>query len=442
MIQVIYDRISSAALFRARRPNGWGRARRRRCGNRSGTPATRSPRAAGFVLVILASTLPTGCSPDTDSLPGTTLPDGVTTTIDTINGVVRVISTGTPPRWQLTQVASIGPKSLSETGSPGEFGRVYDVALGPDETVYVADEMNSEIRVFGLDGMHRMTFGRRGEGPGEFDGLYSVAWLGDRLLAMDPHLGRISEFTADGAYLGQRRIRGAVSGGPGWVRFYPVGAGEAYRTIISTRSISGRWWEFVGVDSRGETGDTLVQLAGPNAATINCEIGDRISFFDIPFGTELVQRPGPGGVMYSAMTDAYRIALTDADDDTVRVFQRELAPEPVSDDEWAAGNTSYRAVRDSFPLMRCDPLRPPRPGAKPFIAEIDIAYDGKLWVEVIREAGNRWEVFDTEGRLLASLPAPVRGTLPPAISADHVLTVRKDNLGLDHVDVWRIDRGS
>jgi len=422
MIKLILNSISNVAFHAA-----------------SANKAARS--RAGPILVILAATMPTACGSDTDSAPGDAAADGVITTLDTIDGVVHVLNTGIPDEWQLTRIASIGPESVNETGSPDEFGRIYDVALGPDQSVFVADDMNQEIRAFGLDGAHRFTFGRKGEGPGEFDGLYSVAWLGDRLLALDPHLGRISEFSAEGEYLGQRRIRGAMSsgGGPGWVRFWRVGADQAFFGTIPANMTPGRWWQLVGVDSRGETGGTLVQLPGPNAATIHCEIGDRISFFNIPFGIRLVQRPGPGGMLYSAMTDAYRIALSNAEDDTVRIIERELPAEPISDDEWATGNRRYRAVRDTFPLMRCDPLRPPRPDAKPFIEAIDIAYDGKLWVEVIREAGNRWEVFDTGGRLLATLPSPVRGGLPPAISADHVLTVRKDDLGLDHVDVWRIE---
>ena len=405
--------------------------------------ATRSVRApAGPVLVILAATMPIACGSDTDSAPGDSSADAVTTTIDTIDGVIRVTNAGTPPEWQLAQVASIGPKSLSETGSPDEFGRVYDVALGPDESVYVADEMNHEVRVFGVDGVHRFSFGRQGEGPGEFGRLYSVAWLGGRLLTLDALLGRISEFSAEGEYLGQRRVRGAMGGPPGWVRFYPVGADEAYRVTPAVDPTPGRWWEFIGLDGRGETGDTLSLLAGSSAVTIDCEHGDRISFFEIPFGAKLVQRPGPGGMLYSASTGAYRIALTDADDDTVRVIERSLSPEPISDDEWAEGNREYRALRDSFPLMRCEPLRPLRPDAKPFIEEIDIASDGTLWVEVIRESGNRWEVFDTDGHLLASLPAPPRGHLPPAIGTDHVLTVRQGDFDLEYVDVWRIERGS
>ncbi|MXW18691.1 MAG: hypothetical protein F4139_16170 [Gemmatimonadetes bacterium] len=412
-------------------------------GNRRATHDRLLPPHGFFpAALILTATLATACSPDSGSISDASSAVDVTATIDTIDGVVRVANTGTPPEWQLTRIASIGPKSVNETGSPEEFGGVYDVAIGPDESVYVTDGLNNEVRVFGLDGSHRFTFGRSGEGPGEFARAYSVVWLGDRLLALDTEQGRISEFTAQGEYLGQRRIQGGMSGGPGWPRFWRVDADEAYYFTRALEPAPGRWSEFAGVDSRGETGDTVVQLAGPRA-TITCEPSrDRTSFFDIPFGAELVQRPGPGGMLYSAITGAYRIALSDADDDTVMVIERELAPEPISDDEWATGNSRYRAVRDTFPLMRCDPLRPPRPDAKPFIEAIDIAYDGRLWVEVIREAGNRWEVFDTDGRLLATLPSPVRGSLAPAISADHVLTVRRDDLGLDHVDVWRIERGS
>ena len=414
---------------------------RRRRGNRCKTPVTRSTRAAGFVLVILASILPTACSPDTDSASGESSTVGVTTTTDTIDGVIRVANTGTPPRWQLTQVASIGPKSLTDTGSPDEFGGVYDVALGPDQSVYVADGLNNEIRVFGLDGSHRFTFGRSGEGPGEFARVYSVVWLGDRLLALDTEQGRISEFSAQGEYLGQRRIRGGMSGSEGWIRFWRVGTDEAYYPTRALAPVPGRWSEFVGVNSRGETGDTLLQLPSPGGNSIDCERGDSWYFFQVPFAAELVQHPGPEGVMYSAVTDAYGIAVARANDDTVRVIERALPAELITDEEWAEGNKGYFELKDTMPFIICDPLRPPRPDSKPFINRINVASDGQLWVEVIREAGNLWEVFDTDGRLLASLPAPANERLPPAIGTDHVLTVRKDSFGLDHVDVWRIERG-
>ena len=281
--------------------------------------------AGGFLL--------TACGSDSGLADDPAL--GLTTTIDTVDGTVRVTNSGTPPEWRLTRVASIGPKSLSDTGSPEEFGRVWDVALGPDGTVFVVDGMNHEVRVFGIDGVHRRTFGQEGEGPGEFAELSSVTWLVDRLLALDPRQGRISEFSAEGEYLGHRRIPAGAGGGPGWPRFWRVGADEAYHITNPAASIPGRGWEFVGVDSRGDTGATLLPLGGVRLFLMECaHRGVRYDVV-IPFAPRLVQIPGSGGVMYSALTSSYRIAVIGESDDTVRVIERSLLPEPVSDEEWA-----------------------------------------------------------------------------------------------------------
>ena len=395
-----------------------------------------SPSRLPFALHILLAGIAASCGPDA------TPAGDLTITTDTVGGIVRVTNTGTAPAWQLTPVVSIGPTSLSETGAPEEFGRVNSAGLGPDEAVFVADGLNHEVRVFGLDGVHRRTFGRNGEGPGEFRSLYSVAWMGDRLLTLDSSLGRIGEFSADGGWLGQQRIEGSYSGSPAGIRLMPVGPDEFYRLGL-LRDATGVESLLVGHDGAGETGDTLSWLQPPPgpAAFILCRYGEMITSFAIPFGPGLAQHPGPGAVMYSAMTDAYRIAMTGAGGDTLRVIERPLPPEPISDEEWAAGNRDFEELVAERPDAECNPRRPSRPEAKSFIRSIFIAPDGKLWVEVIRTAGNRWEIFDPEGRLLGTVPAPPRKErAAPAFGPDHLITVRQDSLDLDHVDVWRIER--
>ena len=399
-----------------------------------GSPG-RLPFALHILLTLFAG-IAAACGPETT-------PSGdLTITTDTVGGIVRVTNTGTAPAWQLTPVVSIGPRSLSETGAPEEFGSVNSAALGPDEAVFVADGRNHEVRVFGLDGVHRRTFGRNGEGPGEFRSLYSVAWMGDRLLTLDSSLGRIGEFSADGEWLGQQRVEGSYSGSPAGIRLMPVGPDEFYRLGL-LREATGVTSVLVGHDSRGETGDTLSWLERPPgpAGSIICQYGGMITLFPIPFGPELAQHPGPGAVMYSSMTDAYRIAVTARNGDTLRVIERPLPPEPISDEEWAAGNRDFEELLAERSDAECDPRRPSRPETKSFIRSIFIAPDGKLWVEVIRTAGNRWELFDPEGRLLGTVPAPQRKErAAPAFGPDHLITIRQDSLDLDHVDVWRIER--
>lgn len=395
-----------------------------------------SPRRLPFALPVLLAGVAAACGSEAP-------PAGdLTITTDTVGGIVHVTNTGTAPEWQLTRVVSIGPTSLSETGAPEEFGRVNSATLGPDEAVFVADGLNDEVRVFGLDGAHRRTFGRNGDGPGEFRSLYSVAWMGDRLVTLDPGLGRIGVFSAEGEWLGQQRIEGSVSGSPSHFRLMPVGPDEFFRLGL-LRNATGVESLLVGHDVRGETGDTLSWLRRPRdrAGGVICQYGGMIRLFSVPFGPGLAQHPGPGAVMYSAMTEAYRIAVTAGNGDTLRVIERPLPPEPISDEEWAAGNRDFEELLAERPDAECDPRRPSRPEAKSFIQGIFIAPDGKLWVEVIRTAGNRWEFFDTEGRLLGTVPAPPRKErAAPAFGRDHLITIRQDSLDLDHVDVWRIER--
>ncbi len=394
------------------------------------------PHALSLVPPILATVLVLAC----DQPDPTTNPHTLTTTFDTINTVIHATNTGTPPEWQLTPAVSIGPKSVTEQETPDEFGRVSAAALGPNGTVFVADAANDEIRVFGLDGAHIRTFGRDGEGPGEFGSIYSIAWVGDRLLTLDPWVGRIGEFSAAGEWLGQRRTAGSITGPPTFIRFFPVGPNEAFLFAFG----SDRGW--VGLDSGGDTGDTVPWATAPNdlpglTETILCEWEGGVGYYPHTAGAKFVQHPASGGIMYSAWGYFYRIAVTGADGDTLRVIDRDVPAEPITDEDWAAGSAEFEEARERWPDASCSPRGYTRPERRSFIEEIFVAPDGKLWVEVIRNAGNRWEFFDTEGRLLGSVPAvPHKDRTVPVFYADHLVTIRQDDLDLDHVDVWRLER--
>ncbi|MDE2982332.1 MAG: 6-bladed beta-propeller [Gemmatimonadota bacterium] len=395
-------------------------------------------------LPVVVATLAAGCAPHDRATDESDL----TTTFDTVAGVIHVANAGTASEWRLVPVVSIGPKTLTDQAAPNEFGGVSAVALGPEETVFVADEYNNEVRVFGLDGAHRRSFGREGEGPGEFRSLYSLAWAGDRLLTLDPRLGRVGEFSAEGEWLGQRRtLMAGFSGSPEFIRFYPVGPDEVFRFAYSPEREAMVW---VGHQGSGDTGDTVagppvLETPPPGAIPpMLCEGDGATGFFGAPFAPKSVRHPASGGIAYSAWGYLYRIAVTDAAGDTLRIIERTLPTQPISDEEWAGGRSEeYDVFRERFPNASCNPRTFTRPDRKPFIDEIFVAPDGRLWVDVIRTAGNRWEFFDAEGGLVGSVPAvPYKARTVPVFRGEYIATIRQDELELDHIDVWRLERAN
>ena len=78
---------------------------------------------------------------------------------------------------------------------------VTDATRLPDGGIVIANAGSSELRVFNPDGSHSATWGRRGEGPGEFTTGSPAAvarWPGDSIAAPNRWGGRLSIFDKDG----------------------------------------------------------------------------------------------------------------------------------------------------------------------------------------------------------------------------------------------------
>jgi len=88
-------------------------------------------------------------------------------------------------------------------------GLARDARLG---LIYVADTGANDIKVFNDDGKLVKVIGRRGSGPGEFNGLTHIAFAGGRLYVSDTLNARIQVFNARGKYLRTFGWRGLYFG--------------------------------------------------------------------------------------------------------------------------------------------------------------------------------------------------------------------------------------
>ena len=355
--------------------------------------------------------------------------------VDTVAGVPHVRNLGQPPEWELEPLFRLGVLE----GGPEEFGRIRSVLADGDGRVYVAETTTNEVRVFSPEGRHERTFGRRGGGPGEFASLYSLAWLGDDLAAMDPGNARISLLSPEGEWRGTIR-HSAITGGANVVRLHPLGEEGFYAPVIDPARPRLPWARFTG---EGPLDTIPVPGPPPDARQtgVVCHRPDGgITFINLPDSPGIVYGfPPPGGRMAVSWTEEYRIALIRGEGDTVRVVTRDKTSPPYPDELWEEGLRPWNELRENFPGATCDPGAPRRPSHRAALRHLMFDEAGRMWVEAAEGAGFVWEVFGPEGRLLGRIQAPPRAEgIPPYVRDGRLYQVETDEMDVPGVGVYRV----
>jgi N-acyl-D-amino-acid deacylase len=108
---------------------------------------------------------------------------------------------------------TLGKKGVSGDG-PDTFNSPTDVAVAPNGDIFVSDgHVNSRIVKFSKDGTFIKAWGRRGDGPGEFNVPHTIFFDSrGRLLVGDRSNRRIQIFDQDGHFLDQWTQFGSPSG--------------------------------------------------------------------------------------------------------------------------------------------------------------------------------------------------------------------------------------
>lgn len=360
--------------------------------------------------------------------------NSVAITVDSSAGYPVVRSAGAAERWTAELVATLGPDSSGES----TFGTVRSVLLDSSGAAYVLDPSYRQIHVFGPEGRLRARWGRKGEGPGEFSMPYALAWLDGALAVQDPGIPRISLLGTEGEWLSQwmyERITGGQQ-----VRLYrtPPRGFWAYHT--QPTSEGKLQTVLVRYSASGPT-DSMVVFRPPQGFVgARCDQPDRgIYFFTPPFGARPMALPTADGEQVVATSTEYRIAFLGEAHDTLRVIERPVEPEPVSEAEWEAGLQEFRDYRAREPKAHCDRTSWDRPRSKPVIESMFVDDEQMLWVEVLTANGRVYDVFGADGRLRANVEGlPPSNGIDPSVVAGRVAIVVKDSLDVQSVQVFRL----
>ena len=351
--------------------------------------------------------------------------------------------------WQFGAQPSLSIGSV-DSGEADELYRVRDATRLADGRIVIANGGSNDIRVFNPDGSHSGTWGGRGEGPGEFTrgGPTAVAlWPGDSIAA--PNAGpRLSLFDMHGNH-GRDVIFDATRSNV--LDLLPDGRIVSRGSLLlnpdgkRNQDLVRYYTEWAVLDANG----TLQAPLGHFPLT-----EDWVAMVDAdgstwesphPFGRGTVGSVWEGLVAIGVQ-DSYEIKAFAADGTLVRIVRRggdPRSPTQADQDEYFT-----RLVANRLPEERAEALRAVRnmPLVDSYPAFEAILADriGYLWVREYRMFGEGdpvWTVFDPQGRIQGLVETPA-GLNVFEIGEDYVLGSAEDELGVEYVQVWALDRGA
>jgi len=348
----------------------------------------------------------------------------------------------------------IGPEPTVSIGEvegedPYLLHDVSDAMMLGDGRIVVANSGTSELRVFNGSGTHLSTWGGEGEGPGEFSRLRAVEpWPGDSLLAWAGPRRDISVFDSDGNY-GRSFTFEASDGDPGFWALVPE---KTTRNGLILAMHNPHLLITVAVEVRDAEGRLLSSLGsypGQEMAMVTATMADAILF------SVRLPRATWDDLFVIGPTDRYELKAFASDGTPARIVRRahetravtrahidafveEILSPPYPDDWTESQIESYLAKQRQ--RYRVGPVVENFPAFASIMAD---ALD-HLWVEEYEVPGEErpgalWTVFDPEGKVLGFVETP-EGLEILEIGADYILGQVRDQLGVEYVQVWPLER--
>ncbi len=356
------------------------------------------------------------------------------------------------PTWTAAQQLRLAPAPMLVIGDreqePYLLGQVRGAFYLSDGRIVIGDGASHELRVFDGTGTHLKTFGRRGDGPGEFRRMQAVSRLAGDTIAVVHEMASVSRFTADGTYITRtnEQTAGPLQAG-GAMKAVSVALNGGARLVVHfprrppTRGVGvefdvGGLHEVVGRDAASSR--ALGDLPAMRASA------DKDGVSKPWLGAEEVFA-SDGSQFYLGYGTAYSLTrYTAAGVPNLIVRRAWIAPKvsrrefEAFTDEWldrwskATGAARDAARREQLDMAYFKTL--------PAFSAVLLDRLGRLWARTPAAidgavAGSlndyaigpsTWSVFGANGVWLGDVTMPARFT-PTDIGADYVLGVARDD---------------
>lgn len=369
---------------------------------------------------------------------------GMPVATETDSAGIHIVTSERPlEEWVLSDEPDL---DLGSVGLPGptEFFQVEAAEFLPSGGFVIAHRSTEELRFFGVDGAFLGAVGRDGHGPEEFRGLNWVSVLGDSLLTYDWGNDRISVRDHSGVYGRSFRLEW-VSG-----RLAPsVLLDDGTLLSLSVQHMTevegtGTLLDH-GLVSRHDLMGTLIDSLGrfPVMERVVHREGNRQTTVSLPLSSRADFAAQGNGFCY-VFGSAFSISCFDSQGQLRTIARVDSLPRPVTpEDVEATFEHDLELAREARNIPREQALLRARPSmtfpeALPAFTDLMTDDVRRIWVRKYELPGHslaEWWIFD-EGIWVGRLRAD------PAFQAmdvreDRVLGVWRDDLGLEHLRIYR-----
>ncbi len=336
-------------------------------------------------------------------------------------GDVTIIKNPKEPIYKTPILELKEELSIGGPGAAGQavFARMGEFIVDDAGHFYISDRKEAHIKVFDKEGRYLRTIGRRGQGPGDLDGIgaLSIVRTTGELAVGNVLRDCLTFFKAEGTYL----------------RDLPYGGRHTDFAILDSKgNIFGLEVYDVTGTTRSEVRMVVRDPKSEHPVILNQTPGADRAQFEL-FMPHSVWRLDPSDNLVYGYSKDYEIRIYEAGTyRLVKKVRKSYDPVPVSDLE----KERYRPK--GFGDRRIVMAEHHSSFRSFFLSDT-----GHLFVETFEEAGTGLyvhDIFDMDGRLLARMPLRPRGL---KVSGGKYYALEEDDEGYQYVKryavTWKVE---
>ncbi len=399
----------------------------------------RRPRpAAAVVLLGIGVWSATGCGSDRSTTDASSDQAGVDVVVSPDSGPAALRLAPTPS-------ATIG--GVEEEGSPHLLGRVNGVGRLRDGRIVLVEALSTEVRLFDAEGGHVWTFGRLGDGPGEFrQPRYIGQASDDSLLIWDDRSARVTELSPSGELREIRQPGGLVEQIPPRPRFvlendrllgsFP---GQGAPSEFEHGEIVHDFSRMYLTDRDYSERTFVTEMSG---ATFQVFLDPDPTFVAMPF-TAAANFAASGENVLAVARDTRGVSMFASDGRLVREMWVDRPPRPVTDADWAA-----EVARRLEDVPEEDRENEERRLNRLDLPEVMPTYDrvfddgvGRIWArQYVADLSETptWDLFSRDGSFEGTIRTPVLFEVSD-VGPDWLLGVQYDEFFVPTVRLYALE---